>query len=120
MEEEIALQFLIFLIRLYVLVYRLCGLVVRVSGHRSRDLGSITRRYHIFWEVVGLERVPLSLVSTIEELLGRKNSDSGLETKNTAVGTRHSDHVAPSICKFGTTSPTSRRRSVGIVRHGDI
>jgi hypothetical protein len=28
---------------------------------------------------VGLERGPLSLVSTIEELLGRKSSGSGLE-----------------------------------------
>jgi hypothetical protein len=30
------------------------------------------RGYQIFWEVVGLERGPLSLVSTIEELLKRK------------------------------------------------
>jgi hypothetical protein len=28
---------------------------------------------------MGLERGPLSLVSTVEELLGRKNSGSGLE-----------------------------------------
>jgi hypothetical protein len=39
------------------------------------------RRYQIFWEVVGLERGPLSLVSTTEELLGRKNGDSGLENR---------------------------------------
>jgi hypothetical protein len=39
------------------------------------------RRYQIFWEVVGLERGPLSLVSTIEELLGRKSSGSGLENR---------------------------------------
>jgi hypothetical protein len=31
-----------------------------------------SRRYHIFWEVVGLERGPLSLVSTTEELLEKK------------------------------------------------
>jgi hypothetical protein len=30
---------------------------------------------------VGLERGPLSLVSTIEELLERKNSGSGLEIR---------------------------------------
>jgi hypothetical protein len=30
---------------------------------------------------VGLERGPLSLVSTIEELLGRKRSGSGLENR---------------------------------------
>jgi hypothetical protein len=38
-------------------------------------------RYQIFWEVVGLERGPLSLVNTIEELLGRKSSGSGQENR---------------------------------------
>jgi hypothetical protein len=45
---------------------RLCGLVVRVLGYRSRNQGSIpgtTRK-----KAVGLERGPLSLVSTTEEL----------------------------------------------------
>jgi hypothetical protein len=49
---------------------RLCGLVVRVLGDRSGGPGSIpgtTKK-----EVVGLERGPLSLVSTTEELLDRK------------------------------------------------
>jgi hypothetical protein len=32
-------------------------------------------------KVVGLERGPLSLVSTTEELLGRKNSSSGLRSR---------------------------------------
>jgi hypothetical protein len=36
-------------------------------------------RYQIFWEAVGLERGPLSLVSTIEGLLERKSSGSVLE-----------------------------------------
>jgi hypothetical protein len=40
-----------------------------------------SRRYQIFRWVVGLERGPLSLVSTVEELLGRKSSGSGLETR---------------------------------------
>ena len=48
---------------------RLCGLVVRVSGYRYRGLGFDSRRYQIFWVVVGLERGPLSLVRSIEELL---------------------------------------------------
>jgi hypothetical protein len=50
---------------------RLCGLVVRVLGYRSGGPGSIpgTTRNKI---VVGLERCPLSLVSTTEELLDRK------------------------------------------------
>jgi hypothetical protein len=37
--------------------------------------------YQIVWAVVGLERGPLSLVSTIEELLWRKSNDSGLESR---------------------------------------
>jgi hypothetical protein len=41
--------------------------------------GFDSQRYQIFWKVVGLERGPLSLVSTTEELLGRKSSGSGLE-----------------------------------------
>jgi hypothetical protein len=76
-------------------LYRLCGLVVRVPGYRSGS-GFDSRRYQIFWEVVVLERGLLSLVSTTEQLLGRKSSGSGLEqTDITAVGIRHADHVAP-------------------------
>jgi hypothetical protein len=60
--------------------------------HRS---GFDSRPYKIFWEVVGLERSPLSLASIIEELIGRKNSDSGLGTEDTAVGTCHADHTTP-------------------------
>jgi hypothetical protein len=40
--------------------------------------GFYSWRYQIFWEIVGLERGPLSLVSTTEELLGRKSNCSGL------------------------------------------
>jgi hypothetical protein len=56
---------------MYKKVDRLCGLVVRVPGYRSRGPGSISGATR-FSEVVGLERGPLSLVSTTEELLGRK------------------------------------------------
>jgi hypothetical protein len=62
--------------------------------------GFDSRRYQIFREVVGLERGPLSLVSTIEEILRRKSSGSGLENRNysrkgsTALTLRH-----PSIRK---------------------
>jgi hypothetical protein len=35
---------------------------------------------------VSLERSPLSIVSTIEELLGRKNSGFGQKTEIMAVG----------------------------------
>jgi hypothetical protein len=57
---------------------------------------------------VGLERGLLSLVSTTEELLERKCSNSDLETVNKAIGIHHADHVTPSICKSGG-------HSVGIV-----
>jgi hypothetical protein len=48
----------------------LCGLAVRVLGYRTGGPGSIpgtTKK-----KLVGLERGPLSLVSTTEELLDRK------------------------------------------------
>jgi hypothetical protein len=62
----------------YVRADRLCGLVVRVLGYRSGGPGSIsgTTRFSEGKKkgkkVVGLERGPLSLVSTTEELLDRK------------------------------------------------
>jgi hypothetical protein len=57
--------------------------------------GFDSRRYHIFWKVVGLERSPLSLVGTIEELLERISSGSGLENqeyssrRSVTLTTRH-------------------------------
>jgi hypothetical protein len=65
---------------------------------------------------VGLKPGPLSLVSTIEEKLGRKSSGSCLEI-------REYDRRDPSRRPRGTlypqklalTSPTSGGRSVGIV-----
>jgi hypothetical protein len=56
----------------------LCGLVVRVPGYRSRGPWFNSRHYQIFWEVLGLERGPLNLMSTTEELLGRNSSGSSL------------------------------------------
>jgi hypothetical protein len=50
--------------------------------HNSFD----SRRYQIFWEVVGLEQGPLSLVSTTEELLGKNSGDSGLEIREYGRG----------------------------------
>jgi hypothetical protein len=66
---------------------------------------------------VGLNRGPLSLVSTIEELLGRNTSGFGLE--NLEYG-----HADPLLRPHGTlypqklalTSPASSGCSVGIVR----
>jgi hypothetical protein len=76
-----------------------------------------SRRCQIFWEVVGLERGPLSLVSTIEELLERKSRGSGLESRE--YGRRDSSRwPLGALCpqKLALTLPTSCGRSVGIVR----
>jgi hypothetical protein len=60
------------------------------SGHSSwlqiQRPGFHSRHYQIFWEVVGLVRSPLSLVSTTEELLGRNGSCSGLENRDYDCG----------------------------------
>jgi hypothetical protein len=65
---------------------------------------------------VGLERVPLSLVSTIEELLGRKNSGFGLE--NREYGRRDPSRL-PRCTLYrqylALTSPTSGGLSDGVV-----
>jgi hypothetical protein len=44
--------------------------------------GFDSRCYLIFREVVDLERGPLSLVSTTEELLEKKSSGSGLQNRD--------------------------------------
>jgi hypothetical protein len=60
---------------------RICGLLVRIPGYRSRGPEFDSRRCQIFWEVVGLERGSLSLVRITEALLGRNSSGSGLENR---------------------------------------
>jgi hypothetical protein len=66
---------------------------------------------------VGLELGPLSLVSTIEELLERKSSGSCLESRE--YGRRHPSRGPRGALypeKLALTSPTSGGRSVGIAR----
>jgi hypothetical protein len=90
--------------------------VVRVPGYRSRAPGFDSRRYQIFWEVVGLEWDPLSLVGIIEELLEWKSSGSGQENRINGWGDLlHWPCDAFYLQKLSLTSPTSGGRSVGIV-----
>jgi hypothetical protein len=95
--------------------------LLRSSGQSSwlqiQRSGFDSRRYQIFWEIEGMERGPLSLMSTTEEQFERKHSGSSLES-------REYDRRNPSRWprdtfypqKFALTSPTSGGRSVGIVR----
>jgi hypothetical protein len=89
----------------------------QVSGYRSRGSGFDSRRYQIFLEVVGLERGPLSLVSTTEELLRRKSSGSSLENREYGRGDPlrwPRDTLYQQ--KFALTSLTSGGSSIGTVR----
>jgi hypothetical protein len=79
--------------------------------------GFDSRRYQSFLEVVGLKRGPLSLVSTTEELLGRKSSCPGLE--NREYGRRNPSRWPRCTLyrqKLALTLPTSGGRPVGVVR----
>jgi hypothetical protein len=90
-----------------------CVLVVRVPRYRTRGSGSILGATRFFWEVVGLERGSLSFLSTIEELLERKISGSGLENREYGLrnpprwprGTYYSQEVG--------TNFSEKRRSLG-------
>jgi hypothetical protein len=78
--------------------------------------GFDSRLFQISWEVVGLERGPLNLVSTIEGLLERKSSGSGLENRD--YGRRNSSRWPRDILypqKLVLNSLTSGGGSVGIV-----
>jgi hypothetical protein len=52
---------------------------VRVPGYRLRGPGFDSERYQIFWEVAGLEQIPLDLVRITEELVERKSRGPGLD-----------------------------------------
>jgi hypothetical protein len=78
--------------------------------------GFYSRRYQIFWEVVGLTRGQLSLISTIEELVERKISSCGLENRD--YGRRGAAALTTKSFypqKLVLTSTTSGGRSAGSV-----
>jgi hypothetical protein len=97
------------------------GPALQSSGQGSwlqiQRSGFDSRHYQIFWEVVGLERGPLSRVSTTEELHGRKINGSGLEMweygrRDPLRWSRGTFHLQT----LALNSPTSGGRSVRIVR----
>jgi hypothetical protein len=63
-------------------------------------------------KAVSLERGPLSLVSTTDELFDREVAAPVQKIENTAEGIRHADHVAPSIRKTWQ----SLRRQAAVAR----
>jgi hypothetical protein len=78
--------------------------------HRS---GFDSWHYQIFWEVVGLERDPLCLVSTVDELLERESCGSGLENREYDCRDQWSwPRGTPLSAKVGTNF-ADKRQSLG-------
>jgi hypothetical protein len=78
--------------------------------------GFDSRRYQIFWEVVGLQQGPFSLVSRIEALLETKCSGSSLESRK--YSHRDLSRWPPGTLyprKLALTSPRNGSHSVNIV-----
>jgi hypothetical protein len=70
-----------------------------------------------YWKRTALERGPLSLLSTTDDLLERKTSGSGLENRDN--GRSDPSRLPPGILyplRLALTSSISGGRSVGIVR----
>jgi hypothetical protein len=83
----------------------------------QRGPGLDYRSYHISLKVMGLERGSLSLVSSIEELLWRKSSDSGPEIREYGRGDVALTTLYTISANVGT-SFTDKRRSLG--RHTSL
>jgi hypothetical protein len=87
------------------------------SWRQIERSGFDSLRYQNFWDIVGLEQGSLSLMSTIEELVARKSSGSGLENQD--YGLRDQPHWPRDTLnpqKWAPTLLTSSSHSVGIVR----
>jgi hypothetical protein len=71
-------------------------------------------RYQIFCEVVGLERGPLSLVSTNEVLIERKNSGTGLENRDYGRKDPPRSPRVTSLSANIVTNFADKRQSLGL------
>jgi hypothetical protein len=61
--------------------------------------GFDSRRYQVFWEVVGLDGFHSASWVQLRSYLKEKVAAAVYKSENTAVEIRHADHVAPSIRK---------------------
>jgi hypothetical protein len=95
---------------------RLVVLVFRVPGNRCRGHGFHPGHYQIFLELVGREGSLLSIMRTIEDLLGRNSNGSVIESPEYG----HWNPLRWPRCtlypkNLALRSPTSCGRSVGMV-----
>jgi hypothetical protein len=79
--EVLPFECLLLLLLLLLLLWRLLWSSGQSSWLQIQRSGFDSRRYKNFWDVVDLERGPLSFVSRIQELLERESSGSGLENR---------------------------------------
>jgi hypothetical protein len=87
---------------------RLCGLVVRVPGYRSRGSGSIPECYQKQWVWNGVHSASAQLRSYLKE----KVAAPVYKTENTAKGIRRADHDTLHPQALALTSPSGAGRSV--------
>jgi hypothetical protein len=105
------------LVCLFLISYQIKDHPLWPSGQNSwlqiQRSGFDSLGYHIFREVVGLERGPLNLVSTTEELLERKSSGSDLEIRDYSLRDLPcSPRDIPLFAKVGAIF-ADKRRSTG-------
>jgi hypothetical protein len=78
---------------------RLCGVVVRVPGYRSRDPVSIPNTARFSEKQWVWNGVHWASWVQLRSYLKEKVATPVWKSENTAVGIRHADHLAPSIRK---------------------